>query len=70
MSGTFRKDLNEELGPEKVKTLYFGEDHTHTTVAGAELNAASVIAGLKGIKDCRLCAYLLGTGPAKRAAGN
>ena len=61
----------EEAGPEKVKTLYFGEDHTHTTVAGAELNAASVIAGLKSLKDCRLCAYLLtGTGPGKGAARN
>jgi lysophospholipase L1-like esterase len=49
----------EEAGPEKVKTLYFGEDHTHTTVAGAELNAASVVEGLKKLKDCGLCAYLL-----------
>ncbi|HKX26444.1 MAG TPA: rhamnogalacturonan acetylesterase [Blastocatellia bacterium] len=48
----------EEAGPEKVKTLYFGEDHTHTTVAGAELNAASVIEGLKALKSCPLCMYL------------
>ena len=49
----------EELGPEKVKASYFGEDHTHTTVAGAELNTASVIEGLKKLKDCRLCVYLV-----------
>jgi lysophospholipase L1-like esterase len=37
----------EELGPEKVEPL-FADWHTHTTMAGAELNAACVISGLKG----------------------
>jgi lysophospholipase L1-like esterase len=48
-------DLNEiiarrydELGPEKVEPL-FADPHTHTTRAGAELNAECVIAGLKGL---------------------
>ena len=48
-------DLNEiiarrydALGPEKVEPL-FGDPHTHTSRAGAELNAACVIAGLKGL---------------------
>ena len=49
--GAFFIDLNEivarhyeEAGAEKVQALYFGPpDHTHTTAAGAQLNAASVI---------------------------
>ncbi len=36
----------EELGPDKVKTTFFGVDHTHTTPAGAELNAAEVASGI------------------------
>jgi lysophospholipase L1-like esterase len=54
-------DLNEiiarrydELGAQKVEAL-FADEHTHTSLAGAELNAASVIAGLKGLKHCALC---------------
>jgi len=65
-AGAFFVDLNEiialryeALGPEKVKTLYFGVDHTHTTPAGAEVNAASVVEGLRGLKECPLRAYLL-----------
>ena len=56
-------DLNEsiarrydELGPEKVEPL-FGDPHTHTSAAGAELNAQCVIAGLKRLKDDPLAAY-------------
>jgi lysophospholipase L1-like esterase len=56
-------DLNEiiaqhydELGPEKVDPL-FGDPHTHTSAAGAELNAQCVIAGLKRLKDDPLAAY-------------
>jgi lysophospholipase L1-like esterase len=48
-------DLNEiiarrydALGPEKVEPL-FGDPHTHTSRAGAELNAECVISGLKGL---------------------
>jgi rhamnogalacturonan acetylesterase len=44
----------EEMGPETVQPL-FPNDHTHTNAAGADLNAASVIAGLKGLPACRLC---------------
>ncbi len=47
-------DLNEmiaqrydALGPEKVEPL-FGDPHTHTSRAGAELNAEVVVEGLKG----------------------
>lgn len=49
-------DLNEiiarrydELGAEKVEPM-FADPHTHTSAAGAELNARCVIAGLKGLK--------------------
>ena len=47
----------DELGAEKVNEL-FGDDHTHTNPAGAEINAASVIAGLKGLRHCSLRDYL------------
>lgn len=57
-------DLNEiiaarydEMGPDKVNPL-FGDEHTHTTRAGAELNAECVIAGLKGLKIDPLAPYL------------
>jgi len=57
-------DLNEiiaerydELGPEKVNPL-FGDEHTHTTAAGAELNAQCVVAGLKGLAANPLAPYL------------
>jgi len=49
-------DLNEmiaarydALGEAKVEPL-FGDPHTHTSRAGAELNAEMVVAGLKGLK--------------------
>jgi lysophospholipase L1-like esterase len=42
-------DQYQAMGPDKVKAL-FGTDHTHTNVAGADLNAAAVVAGLKGIR--------------------
>jgi lysophospholipase L1-like esterase len=48
-------DLNEiiaraydALGPDKVEPL-FADPHTHTSRAGAEMNAECVIAGLKGL---------------------
>ncbi len=47
----------EEMGPEKVKDL-FATDHTHTSPVGAELNAASVVAGLKGLKNNLFAKYL------------
>jgi lysophospholipase L1-like esterase len=48
----------EEIGPEKVKSDYFPGDHTHTNAAGAELNAACVVAGLRALKACPLAAFL------------
>lgn len=52
-------DHYEAQGQEKVKTQYFMADHTHTTPAGAKLNAACVVQGLKQLKDCKLCGFLL-----------
>ena len=46
----------EQMGPEQVNAL-FPNDHTHTNQAGADINAASVIAGLKSLASCGLCAY-------------
>jgi lysophospholipase L1-like esterase len=42
-------DEYERRGEAAVKTL-FGPDHTHTNAVGAELNAALVVAGLKGLR--------------------
>ena len=57
-------DLNEiiarkydALGAEKVEPL-FGDEHTHTSRAGAEINADSVVEGLKALKDDPVAGYL------------
>ncbi|HEY2866647.1 MAG TPA: rhamnogalacturonan acetylesterase [Pyrinomonadaceae bacterium] len=56
-------DLNESaalrleaLGPEKVLAL-FGDARTHSTPAGALLNAEAVVAGLKALKRPNLSRY-------------
>jgi lysophospholipase L1-like esterase len=42
-----------------IKEKYFTPaDNTHTSFAGAELNAQSVIEGLKQLKDCPLAGFL------------
>lgn len=59
-------DLNELLarryemvGAEVVGTKYFTEkDHTHTTRAGAEVNAAGVADGIAALKDSKLAQFL------------
>lgn len=46
--------------PAEVKEKFFtAADNTHTSPAGAELNAACVAEGLRGLKDCKLKDYLL-----------
>jgi len=50
-------DRYEQLGEIKVKDL-FGPDHTHTSPAGAELNASLVVVGLKSMKDAPFNKYL------------
>jgi lysophospholipase L1-like esterase len=48
----------EAEGPGAVRAKYFLEDHTHTTEAGARLNAAVVAEGLRAIEDLPLKAFL------------
>ena len=43
-------DSLQPMGLAQVNGL-FGPDHTHTNPAGADFNAASVVAGLKGIRQ-------------------
>jgi len=61
-------DRYEELGEEKVKAL-FGPDHTHTSPAGAELNAALVVEGIKGLKS-PLKSFLVNRPRPSAAGGN
>lgn len=49
----------EALGEEEVKTKLFLTDHTHTTEAGAILNARTVAEGIKSLKGCKLKKSLL-----------
>jgi lysophospholipase L1-like esterase len=63
--GAFFIDLNQitadkydQMGPDKVKAFFPG-DHTHTNKEGAMTNAASVVEGLKQIKNCPLNDHLL-----------
>jgi rhamnogalacturonan acetylesterase len=50
----------ETMSMETLNTL-FGDEHTHTTRAGAQVNAAAAIAGLKGLES-PLTAYLSDAG--------
>jgi xylan 1,4-beta-xylosidase len=61
-------DKYEEFGEEKVKAL-FGPDHTHTSPAGAELNATLVVEGIKGLKS-PLKSFLLNRPRPSGAAEN
>ena len=54
-------DKYEQMGQEKVKMM-FGPDHTHTSPAGAELNASLVVVGLKTIKGSPFKRYLSAKG--------
>jgi hypothetical protein len=63
-------DLNEiiarrydALGEAQVEPL-FADPHTHTSRAGAELNAECVVAGLKALKGNPLGEYLSAKGLA------
>lgn len=53
----------QEMGEDEVKKL-FPEDHTHTSPAGADLNASLVVAGLKGLKNSPFVAMLSDKGRA------
>lgn len=51
----------EEMGEAKVKE-FFPQDHTHTDPAGAALNAAAVVEGLKALPNSPLVSYLATAG--------
>jgi len=53
----------DALGEEKVEPL-FADPHTHTSQAGAELNAECVVAGLKALSHDPVAAYFSAKGKA------
>lgn len=53
----------DKLGPQKVDLL-FGDEHTHTSWAGAVINAEAVVAGLKVLKNGPLSHYFSAKGKA------
>jgi len=50
-------DEYDRLGADSVKGFFPG-DHTHTNEAGARLNAAAVVTGLRGLNGLALDGYL------------
>lgn len=48
----------EQIGVDTISKNYFKNDHTHTSLVGAQLNAESVVAGLRALKSCPLVNYL------------
>ncbi len=65
-AGAFFVDLNElvatkyEFSTEaKLKADFFPIDHTHTNYAGAKLNAATIVEGIKTLKGCKINKFLL-----------
>jgi len=57
----------EQMGTYTVKAL-FPRDHTHTSDAGAKLNAELVVSGLKGMREQSLFRGLSATGRAAPTA--
>lgn len=55
----------QNLGQEKVESL-FADKRTHSTPAGALLNAEAVVSGLRGLKKPKLEKYLSAKGKAIR----
>jgi lysophospholipase L1-like esterase len=49
----------EAVGAEKVGKEYFFNDHTHTSPAGARVNAELVASGIRELKQCALAQYLI-----------
>jgi lysophospholipase L1-like esterase len=56
-------DKFEAMGEEKVKPLY-EQDHTHFNAVGADLHAAMVVAGLKGLRPSPVTKFLSAKGEA------
>jgi rhamnogalacturonyl hydrolase YesR/lysophospholipase L1-like esterase len=52
-------DHYDEVGQERVTTLYFDDDETtHTNAMGAQMNAVCLVKGLKALKEFSLNQYL------------
>jgi hypothetical protein len=58
----------EELGAEKMRADIFINEHTHTSVEGARLNASYVVEGLRGLSNCALAKFLLPAAEVKLPA--
>jgi hypothetical protein len=56
-------ELYEKMGREAVAKLFI-QDHTHTTTEGAVINAETLIAGLKALKEMPLVKFLNDKGSA------
>ena len=63
-TGAYFIDLNsitadeyDAMGQEKVNPL-FPNEHTHTSREGAAINAASIVKGIKQLKNCDLKKYI------------
>ena len=56
-------DRYQEVG-ETGTRAFFGPDHTHTSPAGADVNAAAVVAGLRGLRGGPWDAFLSAKGRA------
>ncbi|HET9571522.1 MAG TPA: rhamnogalacturonan acetylesterase [Bacteroidales bacterium] len=50
-------DKYDALGQDFVASMYWG-DHTHTSQAGAKLNAFIIAQAVKNLKDCKLSAWV------------
>jgi lysophospholipase L1-like esterase len=59
-------DQLEPMGEAKMKEIY-PQDHTHFNAAGAELHAAAVVAGLKGLRPSPVANFLSARGAAVEA---
>lgn len=59
-------DRYQAFGPEKVKS-FFGSDYVHTNPAGADFNAAAMVAGLKGLVASPFPSFLFAKGNAVEA---
>ncbi len=59
-------DQFEKMGEEKVKAIY-QQDHTHFNAIGADLHAAAVMAGLKGLHPSPVKDFLSAKGEAVAA---
>jgi lysophospholipase L1-like esterase len=52
-------DAYEALGPERTAALFCGDDHTHASAEGADLNAGVMAAAIRKLDGCALGECLL-----------